>query len=124
MRLITKLKQIFNIPYVDYAGKSLEGITRIGIVSGGGDEIEYSQTSREKGAQAYITGEIFSHQNSDWARQNTAKLQDYVKTIDISLIGVSHAASEFLVMRTQIPKWFKENFGLSVTPLPQNKWWI
>lgn len=124
VRLITKLKQIFNIPYVDYAGKSLGGVTRIGIVSGGGDEIEYSQTSREKGAQAYITGEIFSHQNSDWARQNTAKLQDYVKTIDISLIGVSHAASEFLVMRTQIPEWFKENFGLPVTPLPQNKWWI
>jgi len=38
--------------------------------------------------------------------------------------GVSHAASEFLVMKTQIPKWFKENFGLCVILLAQNKWWV
>ncbi len=38
------------------------------------------------------------------------------------MIGVSHAASEFLVMKKQIPKWFKENFGLSVISLAQNKW--
>lgn len=122
--LIAKLKQIFRIPYVDYAGKSLERITKIGIVAGGGDDIEYSKISRERGAQAYITGEIFSRHNSNWARQNTSKLQNYVKTSDIGLIGVSHAASEFLVMRTQIPEWFKENFGLSVIPLSQSKWWV
>lgn len=122
--LITKLKKIFGIPYVDFAGKNLERITKIGIVAGGGDEIEYSQTSRKSGAQAYITGEVFSHYDSDWGKQNTAKLQNYAKTVDISMIGVSHAASEFLVMETQIPEWFEENFGLPVISLYQNKWWF
>ncbi len=122
--LIAKLEQIFKIPYVDFAGRSLDKITKIGIVAGGGDDVEYSKISRERGAQAYITGEIFSRHNSDWAKQNTCKLQDYIRTIDISLIGVSHAASESLVMRTQMPEWFKENFGLSVIPLTQNKWWF
>lgn len=122
--LITKLKQIFKIPYVDFAGKNLKKITKIGIVAGGGDDIEYSKVSRERGAQAYITGEIFSRQDSDWARQNTSKIQAYVKTIDISLIGVSHAASEFLVMKTQIPEWFKKNFGIPVISLSQSKWWV
>lgn len=122
--LITKLKKIFGIPYVDFAGKKLERITKVGIVAGGGDEVEYSQTSRERGAPAYITGEIFSHYDSDWGKQNTAKLQEYAKTVDISMIGVSHAASEFLVMKTQIPEWFKKNFRLSVIPLAQNKWWL
>lgn len=122
--LITKLKKVFGTPYVDFAGKNLERITKIGIVAGGGDEIEYSQTIRKNGAQAYITGEIFSHYDSDWGKQNTKKLQDYAKTVDISMIGVSHAASEFLVMKTQIPEWFRENFGLPVVPLSQNKWWF
>lgn len=124
MDLITKLKKIFGIPYVDFAGKNLEKITKIGIVAGGGDKIEYSQMARKKGAQAYITGEIFSHYNSNWGKQNTAKLQEYANTVDISMIGVSHAVSEFLVMKTQIPEWFKENFGLPVIPLAQNKWWL
>lgn len=122
--LIIKLKQIFGVAYVDFAGKNLDRITKIGIVAGGGDEIEYSQTSRKKGAQAYITGEIFSHYNSEWGKQNTVKLQEYAKKVDISMIGVSHAASEFLVLRTQIPRWLKEKCGIPVIPLAQSKWWL
>ena len=121
--LISELKKIFSIPYVDFAGKSMKRITMVGIVAGGGDEMSYSQMSLDKGAQAYITGEIFSHYDSDWGRENTSKLKEYAKITDISLIGVSHAASEFLVMRTQIPQWFKEYFELSVIPIAQQKWW-
>lgn len=122
--LIERLKKIFGIPYVDFAGRNIDRITKIGIVAGGGDEMEYSQRAKEKGAQAYITGEIFSHYNSNWGKQNTAKLKKYAKTVNISLIGVSHAASEFLVMKTQIPKWFKDNFKIPVVPLAQKKWWV
>jgi len=122
--LIIKLKHIFNIPYVDFAGKKVNRITKIGIVAGGGDEVEYSQTAIERSVQAYITGEIFSHYDSNWGKQNTAKLKKYAKTIDISLIGVSHAASEFLIMKTQLSRFLKENFGLPVIPLAQKKWWV
>lgn len=122
--LITKLKKIFEIPYVDFAGKKLDKITKVGIVAGGGDEVEYSQRCQENGAQAYITGEIFSHYKSSWGKQNTAKIINYAKTVDISMIGLSHGASEFLVMKTQIPEWFKKNFGLPVVPLSQSKWWV
>ncbi len=122
--LIVRLKKIFGILYIDFAGENVDRITKIGIVAGGGDEVEYSQTARKRGTQAYITGEIFSHYDSDWGKQNTAKLKKYAKTVDISLIGVSHAASEFLVMKTQIPEFLKENFGIFVIPLAQKKWWV
>jgi len=122
--LIVRLKKIFEIPYIDFAGKNVDRITKIGIVAGGGDEVEYSQTAEKRSTQAYITGEIFSHYDSDWGKQNTVKLKKYAKTVDISLIGVSHAASEFLVMKTQIPKFLKENFGLLIIPLAQKKWWV
>ncbi|KKR92050.1 MAG: hypothetical protein UU42_C0005G0013 [Candidatus Woesebacteria bacterium GW2011_GWA1_41_13b] len=122
--LIAKLKQIFQIPYVDFAGKFFKKITKVGIVAGGGDEIEYSQTCRKRGAQAYITGEIFSHYDSDWGKQNTTRLQEYANRVDMSMVGVSHAASEFLVMKTQIPKWFRKKFQLRSVPLSQNNWWV
>ncbi|OGE34843.1 hypothetical protein A3C32_01545 [Candidatus Daviesbacteria bacterium RIFCSPHIGHO2_02_FULL_41_14] len=122
--LIAKLKIIFKVPYVDFAGKKLDRITRIGIVAGGGDEVEYLQTVQQHGAQAYITGEIFSHYSSDWGKQNTIILKEYIKTVNISIVGVSHAASEFLVMSSQIPEWFKEKFGLDTIPLAQSKWWL
>lgn len=122
-RLIRKLKKIFRIPYVDFAGKSLMSITVVGIVAGGGDEMSYSQMAQEQGAEAYITGEIFSRYDSEWGRENTAKLTDYANNTLISLIGVSHAASEFLVMRTQMSDWFKKHFDLRVVPIAQKKWW-
>jgi len=41
----------------------------------------------------------------------------------MSLIGVSHAASEFLVMKTQMSRWFAEHFSVKVALLPQQVWW-
>lgn len=122
-RLVATLKKIFTVPYVDIAGSYKEKITTIGVVAGGGDEIEYSQMAAEKGAQAYITGEIYSHYNNEWGKQNTAKIRKYAKTVNLSMIGVSHSASEFLVMKTQIPQWFNKNFHVPVFPLTQKTWW-
>lgn len=122
--LMIKLKHIFDIPYVDFAGKKVDRIIKIGIVAGGGDEIEYSQTAKQRGAQAYLTGEIFSRYDSSWGKQNTEKIKKYAKTVDISLIGVSHSASEFLVMKTQLPRFLKENFGLPIIPLAPREWWV
>lgn len=122
--LTKKLKKIFRVSSIDVVGKTKDPIRTVSIVAGGGDEVEYSQIAKKMGAQAYITGEIFSHQKNEWAMQNTKKMKEYVKTIDICLIGVSHAASESLVMRTQIPKWFKNRFNLPTTPISQTEWWL
>lgn len=122
--LIIKLKKIFNIPYVDFAGKKVDKISKISIIAGGGDEVEYTQKYIKYNIQAYITGEIFSHYTSDWGKENTKKIKNYAKTVDFSMVGVSHSASEFLVMRTQMADWFKKNFNLPVIPLPQSKWWV
>ncbi|EEM09237.1 hypothetical protein bmyco0003_41130 [Bacillus pseudomycoides] len=48
---------------------------------------------------------------------------DYVKETNMSLIGVSHSASEYLVKKTLMRDWFIENFDVDVVLLPQKKWW-
>ncbi|ACO30045.1 TPA: hypothetical protein QC443_002039 [Bacillus cereus] len=49
---------------------------------------------------------------------------DYVNETNMSLIGVSHSASEYLVKETLMYEWFKENFEVDVTLVPQEKWWL
>jgi hypothetical protein len=38
------------------------------------------------------------------------------------LIGVSHAASEYLVKKTQMKGWFEENCDVQTKLIPQHKW--
>jgi len=48
-------------------------------------------------------------------------MNDAVHTT-MTLIGVSHAASEFVVMRTQMYGWIKHNFIAEIRLIPQNQW--
>jgi hypothetical protein len=53
-------------------------------------------------------------------------MKEEIKGISLNanmlLVGVSHAASEYLVMKTQMKDYF-ENKGLPTTPIPQKDWW-
>ena len=41
----------------------------------------------------------------------------------MTLTGVSHAASEQLVLRTQLPRWLADRFGHRPTPLREPDRW-
>lgn len=123
-QLITLCEEIFDLPYVDFEGPKLQAIERIAIVAGCGDVVEVMQEAESKGAQAYITGEIHCHIDNDYGRMRYAKMMEYVKDTKISLIGVSHSASEYLVKKTQIKKWLENNYDLEIQLIPQHKWWL
>lgn len=76
------------------------------------------------GAQAYITGEIHCHIDNPYGKQRFAQMMEYVPETTMSLIGVSHSASEYLVMKTQMKRWFEQSTSLRVVLLPQEKWWL
>lgn len=121
--LIRKLKVIFNIPYVDFEGLKHNNITRIAIEAGCGDVVESMKEVEAKGVQAYITGEIHCHINNDYGHMKFKEMMEYVNTTHMSLIGVSHAASEFLVMKELMTEWFKERFKLETILLEEEHWW-
>lgn len=80
--------------------------------------------AESKGAQAYITGEIHCHIDNDYGRTRFEMMMEYVRTTSMSLIGVSHAASEYLVKKTQMKNWFNEHHDVQVKLIPQHKWWL
>lgn len=122
-KLENQLKELFHIPYIDFEGKRHEFITKIAIIAGCGDKIDLLKEAEEKGAEAYITGEIHCHIDNEYGKHKYSLIMDYVKKTNMSLIGVSHSASEYLVKKTLMRDWFIENFDVDVVLLPQKKWW-
>lgn len=121
--LIERAIKIFGIPYVDFEGKRHERVERIAIIAGCGDVVAAMQEAESKGAAAYITGEIHCHIDNEYGHRKFQMMQEYAAVTGMSLIGVSHAASEYLVMRTQMTGWFEDNFRVRTRLLPQSKWW-
>jgi putative NIF3 family GTP cyclohydrolase 1 type 2 len=122
--LIEKSKEIFNIPYADVEGPEHSTITKIAIVAGCGDKTYVMKEAEELGAEAYLTGEIHCHIDNDYGRKKYEEMKAYSKNTTMSLIGVSHAASEYLVHATQLKNWFEGQIEIPVTMLQQSKWWV
>lgn len=118
-----QLQRVFDIPYLDVAGARPAVVERVAIVAGAGDRVEQMQHAEELGADAYITGEIHSRIDTDYGRLKFADVEQFAQSTRMSLIGVSHAASEFLVMQREMPTWFKERFAVGTVPLAESHWW-
>lgn len=96
--LIERLKGIFAVPYVDHIGQPCQRIERIAIVPGAPDKVEVIKEAEEHGAQALLSGEVRSSRDDDYGRAKHDKVIAYLPKTEMSIMGVSHAASEQLVM--------------------------
>ncbi|TYR75855.1 hypothetical protein FZC79_09575 [Rossellomorea vietnamensis] len=121
---IEQLKSIFNIPYVDFEGQRNE-VERVAIVAGCGDKTQWMRLAEDKGVDTYISGEIHCHIDNDYGRKRFEEVKKYANHTEMSLIGVSHSASEYLVKKTLMYSWFQKNFELdNIYLLPQKRWWL
>ncbi|MGM7702775.1 Nif3-like dinuclear metal center hexameric protein [Pseudalkalibacillus sp. Hm43] len=123
--LAHKLRDIFAIPYLDFEGVHHEQIEKVAIVAGCGDSVEAMKDAEDRGVQAYITGEVHCHIDNEYGQKKYKEMMNYVPITNMSLMGVSHSSSEFLVMKTQMKKWFEDHFpSVNVRLLHQHKWWL
>lgn len=126
--LIAKGKEVFGVERVEVGGAEPESITRVAIVAGGGDDVAVMEEAEALGAQAYISGEWYTRTmpsgESDrrWAQGNRAACHAYAESSRMALLGFSHAASEFLVMKGPMADYF-QRMGLEVECLTQSDWW-
>ncbi|MBO8156129.1 MAG: Nif3-like dinuclear metal center hexameric protein [Bacillaceae bacterium] len=122
--MIDQLTETFHIPYVDFEGVKHHHIQKVAVIAGCGDKVSWMEKAERKGVQAYISGEIHCHIDNDYGRKKYQEMSQYASKTKMSLIGVSHSASEFLVKRTLLNQWISENFDVKTILLPQEKWWL
>jgi putative NIF3 family GTP cyclohydrolase 1 type 2 len=126
--LITRGKEVFGVDRVEAGGAEPPSITQVAIVAGGGDDVELMEEAEALGAQAYITGEWYTRtipadeSERGWAEANRAACQRYAESTKMALLGFSHAATEFLVMKGQMAAYFQRR-GLQVECVEQSDWW-
>ncbi len=126
--LLRKIRQIFKVSRLEIGGIPKDAISRIGVVAGGADAPEDYLEPYEAGCDLYLCGEWYPRYTpaEPDVREQVAKLKEntlaFAKTSNMLMVGTSHSASEFLVMRTQLKDYF-ESKGLPTTPIPQDNWW-
>lgn len=126
--LLKKIRKIFGVSRVEIGGYLNAEVKRIAIVPGGGDDLEYMKYADNHSCDMYLSGEWYPRYipEEKETRERVASMKqeimEFSRNTQMVLVGVSHAASEFLVMKTQIKDYFK-NKGLPTTPIPQKDWW-
>ena len=126
--LLKKIQEIFGVHRLEIGGCLNTEVKRIAIVAGGGDEPDYLKQAYDNSCDMYLTGEWYPRYmpEDDAGKECVARMKeeisDFTRNTRMVLVGVSHAASEFLVMKTQIKEYF-ESKDLPTTPIPQKDWW-
>jgi putative NIF3 family GTP cyclohydrolase 1 type 2 len=121
--LAATAQRIFRVDPVEVAGAQRTVIERIAVVGGIGDHVEEMAAAEERGAQAWLTGEIHVRIEGEYGRRKYADVRSFAERTTMTLVGVSHAASEQLVLRTQLRRWLIERHGLAPHLLDEPQWW-
>jgi putative NIF3 family GTP cyclohydrolase 1 type 2 len=121
--LVHRVRDLFGLKIVEVKGAMREDVTRIGVVGGVGDHVDQMAAAEKLGAQAYLTGELHVRIEGEYGRRKFAEVESFAATTSMTLIGVSHAASEHLVIETQLARWFAETLGITLRPIRETRWW-
>lgn len=124
--LSEKLMRIFNVPYLDSAGaQDNRLISKVAIIAGGADNVEYMEKAQRLGVDAYICGEFNSRFDTPWGHENQKKVDGFLESTNMTFLGVSHAACEYLTFREQLQTFFEHSFpDVRVHMLEQERWWF
>jgi putative NIF3 family GTP cyclohydrolase 1 type 2 len=126
--LLKRIMEIFEVRRLEIGGCFNPEVERIAIVAGGGDELEHLEDARNGSCDMYLTGEWYPRYTPEDAadKERVARtkgdIYEFSRNTRMILVGASHSASEFLVMKTQMKEYF-EGKGLPTTPVPQKDWW-
>ncbi|MEH1127616.1 Nif3-like dinuclear metal center hexameric protein [Micromonospora sp. CPCC 206061] len=121
--LVHRARDLFGVDTVEVKGALREDVARIAVVGGIGDHVDQMAAAEKLGAQAYLTGELHVRIEGDYGRRKFAEVERFAASTNMTLVGVSHAASEHLVIETQLARWFTETLGITLRPIRETRWW-
>ena len=121
--LIETCRQALSLPYVDRQGNTAKGVvSRIAVVAGGAGGVDFYQEADRLGANCLIAGEVTSKIDNELGRRKQAEIAAYLPSTELAAVGLSHAGSEFLVMRELAP-FFERQLGIPAEAVQEPHWW-
>ena len=121
--LASRMYEIFGVSTVEVLGPMHESVDRVAVLPGVGDQVDQMAVAEGLGARAYLTGELHVRIEGERGRRNFAEVEAFAATTRMTLLGVSHAASEHLVIETQLARWLASRFQVALTPIREAQWW-
>ena len=97
-------------------------VEHIAVIPGGGDNPRHLKEACDLGCDTYVTGHWWLQGDYEYAAHQREAMRILVPTLPMNLIGTSHYASEMVVMRDQMPAWFR-NAGIEARFIKQPDPW-
>ena len=121
--LIETCRQALSLPYVDLQGNTAKGmVSRIAVIAGGGGDVTFYEEADRLGADCLIAGEITSKIGNDVGRRKQTEIDAYLPGTELAAVGLSHAGSEFLVMKELAP-FVERQLGVPAKAVQKPHWW-
>jgi putative NIF3 family GTP cyclohydrolase 1 type 2 len=108
-RFAEQLAEVVDLPFIRYNQIRFNGqpVEHVAIIPGGGNDPAHLEAARDLSCDTYVTGHWWLVGEYDYAVQQRARMRELVPTLPMNLLGTSHYASEAVVMRDQMPGWFR-----------------
>jgi hypothetical protein len=112
-----------DLPYVDQTGVlTKDRIRRIAVIAGGAGDVTFYKEADRLGADCLVAGEVTSKIGNELGVERQAEIRSYLPTTKLAAIGLSHAGSEFLVMKELAP-FFEHHLNVTAETVPESSWW-
>jgi putative NIF3 family GTP cyclohydrolase 1 type 2 len=119
-----RLKALCELPemrvdQIRFAGRT---VSRVAIVAGGGDDVDYIAQAEALGCDTYLAGHWWTPHQGDWPDQNRALLRDAIHDSRMNFISGSHDGSELVVFRDRLGPLLR-SWGVEVELVRQADHW-
>ncbi len=118
---IELLKGIFNINEIHYLQRS-SSVQKIGIIAGGGAEVEYMKETINIGCDTYLSGDYLNKVKTENSIRRRAEFEAVKDSLNINLIECSHYATERLVLINEMQNYFN-NLELQTEFVDRADYW-
>ncbi len=109
--LAKRAAEVTGLPSLRYSAVRNNGRTvqHVALIAGAGGDPADIQAAIDVGADTYITGEWWPSGPGETRTAFRNVIHELLLTADINLIGTSRYSSDSVVMRDQMPGWFRAN---------------
>lgn len=118
---IELLKKIFNLKEIHFI-KRFNTAYKIGIIAGGGAEVEYIKETIGLGCDTYLSGDYENKIRNEYSLEKRKEFDKIKDRLNINLIECSHYATEKVAILNEIKDIF-EDFGFTTVFIEQDNAW-